>query len=119
MITGEILGQLLTGVVEGRLTTKSAREIYGLLRTQTNEGSSVSVADVESLASEREIVNDTAALKVAVDAAIAAMPQAAEDVRSGKQAAVGPMIGIVMKQVSGADPKTVRSIILAALQDDA
>ena len=118
-ITGEILGQLLTGVVEDRLTTKSAREIYGLLRTQTNEGGSVSVADVESLASEREVVNDTAALKAAVDAAIAAMPQAAEDVRSGKQAAVGPMIGIVMKQVSGADPKTVRAIILATLQDDA
>ncbi len=114
-ITSEVLGQLLNYVVHDRLTTKSAREVYGVLKAQAETGSLVSVADVDSLAAEREVVSDAGSLGEAVSAAIAAMPRAAEDVRSGKQAAVGPLIGIVMKQVSGADPKTVRSLLLESL----
>ncbi len=115
-ITGDVLGRLLKWIVDERLTTKSAREIYGLLRSATESGDSVSVDDVEKLAAEREVVNDTGALNDAVAAAIAAMPKAADDVRAGRQAAVGPLIGMVMKQVSGADPKTVRALILETLQ---
>ena len=117
-ITGEVLGRLLTYIVQDRLTTRSAREVYGLLRAQAETGSPVSIADVDSLAAEREVVSDVAALSQAVVDAIAAMPRAAEDARSGKQAAVGPLIGSVMKQVSGADPKTVRSMILESLRPE-
>ena len=116
-ITGEILGELLTLVVSDRITTKSAREIYGLLKIRSESGESISVPDVKSLAAEREVVSDSGALSEAVAAAIEAMPGAAADVRSGKQAAVGPLIGIVMKQISGADPKTVRGLLLDSLQN--
>ncbi|MEO2032889.1 MAG: Asp-tRNA(Asn)/Glu-tRNA(Gln) amidotransferase subunit GatB [Planctomycetaceae bacterium] len=116
-VTADILGQLLKCVVDSRLTTKSAREVYGLLREKADSGDSISVTDVDSLAAQREVVSDTGALSEAVANAISAMPHAADDVRSGKQAAVGPLIGIVMKQVSGADPKTVRSLLLETLQD--
>jgi aspartyl-tRNA(Asn)/glutamyl-tRNA(Gln) amidotransferase subunit B len=34
------------------------------------------------------------------------------DVRNGKQAAVGPLIGQVMKDMKGADAKTVRQMLL-------
>lgn len=115
-ITAEILGRLLLGVVDDRLTTKSAREIYGLLKSQAESNTRISTTDVDTLAAEREVVKDSGALNDAVAEAIAAMPQAADDVRGGKQAAVGPMIGLVMKHVAGADPKTVRSILLETLQ---
>lgn len=117
-VSGEVLGRLLKWVVDERLTTKSAREVYGLLKERADDGETVSLDDVEALSAEREVVNDTGALSEAIAAAVAAKPQAADDVRNGKQAAVGPLIGIVMKQVSGADPKTVRSMLLEHLQQN-
>ncbi|MCA9084430.1 MAG: Asp-tRNA(Asn)/Glu-tRNA(Gln) amidotransferase GatCAB subunit B, partial [Planctomycetaceae bacterium] len=74
------------------------------------------VADVDRLAAEREIVRDTGAVEAAAKAAIAAMPEAAEHVRGGKMQAIGPMIGMVMKQVAGADPKSVREVLLKLIQ---
>ena len=115
-VTSKILGRLLKWVADERLTTSSAREVYGLLKKKAETGNELTVGDVESLATERETVKDTGALSSAIEAAIAAQPKAAEDVRNGKQAAAGPMIGMVMKQVSGADPKTVRAMLLEALQ---
>ena len=115
-VTSEVLGRLLKWIVEDRLTTSSAREVYGLLMRQAEDGTAITIDDVETLAAQRETVKDTGALSAAIEAAIAAQPRAAEDVRAGKQAAVGPMIGMVMKQVSGADPKTVRSMLLEALK---
>ena len=35
----------------------------------------------------------------------------ANDVRSGKQAAAGPLIGQIMKQLKGADAKKVRELL--------
>lgn len=115
-VTSEVLGRLLKWIVEDRLTTSSAREVYGLLMRRAEDGTAITIDDVETLAAQRETVKDTGALSAAIEAAIAAQPRAAEDVRAGKQAAVGPMIGMVMKQVSGADPKTVRSMLLDALK---
>jgi len=114
-ITSEILGGLLKCVTDDRLTTKSAREIYAILKDSAGAGEILSLERVESLAAERETVNDTGALNAAIEAAIQAQPKAAEDVRAGKQAAAGPMIGMVMKQVSGADPKVVRAMLLEVL----
>lgn len=114
-ITSDILGGLLKWVTDDRLTTKSAREIYSILKNDASNGEMLSLERVESLAAERETVNDTGALSAAIEAAIQAQPKAAEDVRSGKQAAVGPMMGMVMKQVSGADPKVVRAMLLETL----
>ncbi len=117
-ITSEILGGLLKWVTDDRLTTKSAREIYSILKDDASSGETLSLERVDTLASERETVNDTGALTAAIEAAIQAQPKAAEDVRSGKHAAVGPMMGMVMKQVSGADPKVVRAMLLETLAPD-
>ena len=62
-------------------------------------------------------VTDTAQLDVWVEEAIAAQPQAAEDFASGKDAAVGRLVGHVMKASGGqADAAAVRSSLVARLR---
>lgn len=116
-VTADVLGTLLTWITEERLTNKSARDVYGILKQKAKDGESISVSDVETLSAEREIVRDTGALEAAITAAIAARPDAVEDVKGGKLQAVGPMIGMVMKQVGGADPKTVREMLIKMIQE--
>lgn len=116
-ISAEILGALLKWITDDRLTNKSAREVYGILKDRAEDGQTPSVADVEQLAGEREIVRDTGAMEAAISAAIAARPDAVEDVKAGKLQAVGPMMGMVMKQVGGADPKEVREMLIRMIQD--
>ena len=116
-ITADILGTLLKSIVAEKLTNKSAREVYGILRERAADGTQISADDAATLAAEREIVRDTGALTEAISAAIAARPDAVEDVRNGKLQAVGPMIGMIMKQVSGADPKMVREMLIKTIQE--
>lgn len=62
------------------------------------------------------IVRDDAALDVWVGQVIAANPKAAEDVRTGKVAAVGRLVGEVMKLAGGkADAKAVREAMMKRL----
>ena len=77
----------------------------------------ISPNDIDRLIAARglEIVRDTAALDAAIAAAIAARPDAVNDFRAGKQNAVGPLIGMIMKQVAGADPKQVRELLIATI----
>ncbi|MFM9096753.1 MAG: Asp-tRNA(Asn)/Glu-tRNA(Gln) amidotransferase subunit GatB, partial [Phycisphaerales bacterium] len=60
------------------------------------------------------VVRDDAALDAWVDQAIAANAQAAADVRAGKMAAIGRIVGAVMKLAGGTvDAKTVNERIVA------
>ncbi|MCA9065145.1 MAG: Asp-tRNA(Asn)/Glu-tRNA(Gln) amidotransferase GatCAB subunit B, partial [Planctomycetaceae bacterium] len=113
-ITADILGTLLKCITAERITTKSAREIYAALRETASAGAEICASDVERLIGERglEIVRDTGAVLAAIDAVIAQKPQIAADVRGGKVQAVGPLIGMVMKQIAGADPKSVREMLI-------
>jgi aspartyl-tRNA(Asn)/glutamyl-tRNA(Gln) amidotransferase subunit B len=62
------------------------------------------------------VVSDEGALSTAVAEAIAADPDAAEKVRSGKVAAAGALVGAVMKATKGqADAQTVRRLVLEQL----
>ena len=62
------------------------------------------------------MVSDDGALGEAVDAAIAANPDVADKIRSGKVQAAGALIGAVMKQMRGqADAGRVRELILEKL----
>ena len=117
-ITADILGTLLKCITSERITTKSARDIYAALKEDAANDRSIDAADVDRLILARglEIMRDTAALDAAIAAAMAARPDAVNDFRSGKQNAVGPLIGMIMKQVAGADPKQVRELLIAAIQ---
>jgi len=61
-------------------------------------------------------VSDEGALAAAVDAAIAEQPETADKIRGGKVAAVGALVGAVMKATRGqADASVVRRLLLERL----
>ena len=73
----------------------------------------------ESLAESEGLlqVNDEKTLATWVLEAIDAQPQAADDVRQGKDAAIGRLMGEVMKRSGGsADAGAVRKQLLATLR---
>lgn len=117
-ITAPILGSLLACVTSERITTKSARDVYAALRSQAEIGTPPNINDIERIIQERklEIVRDTAALDAAIQAAITAKPDAVRDFRAGKGNALGPLIGMIMKQAAGADPKQVRERLISAVE---
>jgi aspartyl-tRNA(Asn)/glutamyl-tRNA(Gln) amidotransferase subunit B len=95
---------------EGRINDKLARQVFdGVI---AGEGTPDEVLTARDL----EVVSDDGALGEAVDLAIAGDPDAAQKIRDGKQAAVGALIGAVMKQMRGqADAGRVRELILEKL----
>jgi aspartyl-tRNA(Asn)/glutamyl-tRNA(Gln) amidotransferase subunit B len=101
----------LQGLVDGgKLNDKLARVV--LEGVVAGEGGPTEIMTNRGL----EVVSDTGALAAAVDEAIAANPDIAEKVRSGKVAAAGALVGAVMKTTRGqADAKTVRELILSRL----
>jgi len=97
-------------VDDGKLNDKLARTV--LEGVCDGEGSPSEVMAARGLG----VVSDTGALTAAVDDAIAANPDIAEKIRSGKHEAAGVIIGAIMKATKGqADAKTVRELILARL----
>jgi aspartyl-tRNA(Asn)/glutamyl-tRNA(Gln) amidotransferase subunit B len=94
----------------GSLNDKLARQVIdGVL---AGEGSPDDVVASRGLA----VVSDDSALGAAVDEAIAANPDVAEKVRSGKVAAAGALVGSVMKATRGqADAGRVRELVLQRL----
>ncbi|MEU4568351.1 Asp-tRNA(Asn)/Glu-tRNA(Gln) amidotransferase subunit GatB [Micromonospora sp. NPDC023956] len=101
----------LQGLVDaGKLNDKLARVV--LEGVVAGEGSPTEIMTNRNLG----VVSDTGALTAAVDEAIAANPDIAEKVRSGKVAAAGALVGAVMKTTRGqADAKTVRELVLERL----
>ncbi len=98
-------------VDEGVVNDKLARQVLeGVL---AGEGDPDAVVESRGL----RVVSDDAALTTAVDDAIAANPEVAEKVRSGKVAAAGALVGAVMKATRGsADAGRVREIVLQRLE---
>ena len=63
------------------------------------------------------IVQDDGAIHNAIAAVIARNAKAVADYRAGKQAAIGALIGQVMRELKGADAQAVRERLTAALTD--
>ncbi len=104
------VARLVALVAEGSLTTALARQAVDAV-LETGQ-------DVDAVIAERglRVVSDTGALERAADDAIAANPGVADKVRGGKTAAVGPLVGAVMKATRGqADAAAVRAILLRRL----
>jgi aspartyl-tRNA(Asn)/glutamyl-tRNA(Gln) amidotransferase subunit B len=97
-------------VTTGSLNDRLAREVIdGVL---AGEGSPDEVVAARGLA----VVSDESALLAAVDEAIAANPDVADKVRSGKVQAAGVIVGAVMKATGGkADAARVRELTLEIL----
>ena len=97
-------------VASGALNAKLARQVLdGVL---AGEGSPDEIVAARGLA----VVSDDAALLAAIDEAIAASPDVAKVIRSGKTAAAGVLVGAVMKATRGqADAARARDLILQRL----
>ena len=109
-ITPEILAALVGLVDGGRLTARSARELFPELVE--------SGGDPETLVRERGLaaVSDTGELSAAADDAIASNPKVVESYRSGDAKALNFLMGQVMKRTQGkANPATARELLTKKL----
>ncbi|HWC78916.1 MAG TPA: Asp-tRNA(Asn)/Glu-tRNA(Gln) amidotransferase subunit GatB [Pseudonocardiaceae bacterium] len=106
-VTPAQVARVIALTEEGKLTKGLARQVLdGVL---AGEGEPDEVVDARGLA----VVSDDSALLAAVDQALAANPDIAEKVKSGKVAAAGKIVGDVMKATKGqADAKRVRELVL-------
>src|SRR5262249_21624220 len=109
-ITPADVARIAALVGSGALNDKLARQVIeGVL---AGEGSPDEVVAGRGLA----VVSDGAALAAAGGEASGADPDVAGQIRGGKVAAVGALVGAVMKATRGqADASRVRELILARL----
>jgi aspartyl-tRNA(Asn)/glutamyl-tRNA(Gln) amidotransferase subunit B len=109
-ITPTQVARVIAMVGDGSLTTKLARQVVdGVL---AGEGDPDAVVAARGLA----VVSDDSALQAAVDEALAAQPDVADKIRSGKVQAAGAIVGAVMKATRGqADAARVRELVLGTL----
>ena len=77
----------------------------------------ISSSHIDQIVAEKglAIVTDTGELERVIGEVVGKNPKAVADFKSGKQAAVGALIGQVMKQAKGADPQTVRTMLVEKL----
>ncbi len=117
-ISSSVLGGILQKVAKGELTVKSGREVFTTLLADSDEGKSIDLACVDAIIEERGLaaIQDTGQFDAVIQAVLDRNASIAEDVRNGKMQAVGPLIGQVMKELKGADAKSVRQMILDKLQ---
>lgn len=117
-IRPEVLIDILKKVNGKLITIKSGREVFMDLLDHV-EPEEVSVAKVESIIQEKglALVSDSGQLEGIVKGVVEKNPKAVADFRGGKQAAVGALIGQVMREMKGADAGAVRELILKALQE--
>ena len=109
-VTPQQVAEIQALVDKGTINDKLARQVFeGVM---AGEGSPQEVITARGLA----MVSDEGALGAAVDTAIAANPDIADKIRSGKVQAAGALIGQVMKAMRGqADAARVRELILERL----
>jgi aspartyl-tRNA(Asn)/glutamyl-tRNA(Gln) amidotransferase subunit B len=109
-ITPAQVARVIALVADGGLSTGLARQaVDGVLQTGD---------DVDAVVTARGLrrVSDVDALGSAVDAAIGAQPDVVAKIQGGKLAAVGALVGVVMKATRGqADATVVRQLILTRL----
>jgi aspartyl-tRNA(Asn)/glutamyl-tRNA(Gln) amidotransferase subunit B len=109
-MTPQMLASLVSLVDAGRITAKSARELFPDL---VEHG-----GDPEAMMQERglEAVSDTGELEAAIDDAIAANPKVVESYHAGDAKALNFLMGQVMKRTQGrANPATARELLAGRL----
>lgn len=114
-IQAAVLAGLLKKITDKQITTKSAREVFVELMAEPPE--SISVKRIDEIIATRglAIVSDSGELQTVITAVVAKNPKAVADFKGGKQAAVGALIGQVMREIKGADPQSVRELLIQTL----
>ncbi len=124
------LAQIFVLREAGKISAGGADELFGALCVSEDEQEGAaadggaatkagSARDVEALAQQRGLIieRDESAMAVWVAQAIAENAKAAEDVRAGKDQAVGRIVGAAMKLAAGkGDAAALREAIIRALR---
>jgi len=109
-VTPQDIKQVETLIASGALNDKLARQVFEALIAK--EGLVSEIVAARGLA----VVSDDGALLAAIDEALAAAPDVAEKIVSGKIQAAGAIVGAVMKATKGqADAAKVRALLLERL----
>src|SRR5579872_7140440 len=116
-IRAAVLANLLERINKKQITIKSAREVFMELLVENPNRRPISSGHIDQIVAEKglALVTDTDELERVISEVVGKNPKAVADFKSGKQAAVGALIGQVMKQVKGADPQTVRTMLVEKL----
>ena len=118
-IPATVLGQLLSRIADGTITNKSAREVFEALLSTSDDDQGITPDRVDELIDSLGLkaVSGGVELDAVLDQVIAANPGPVADFQSGKQQAIGPLIGQVMRQLKGADAKAVRESLIQRIQN--
>ena len=109
-ITPAQVARIAALVAAGILNDRLARDVIDAVLA--GEGDPDEIVEARNLA----VVSDDTALLAAIDEAIAANPAVVAKIREGKTAAVGVLVGAVMRATRGqADAARVRDLILERL----
>jgi aspartyl-tRNA(Asn)/glutamyl-tRNA(Gln) amidotransferase subunit B len=102
----ESLAKLVAMVQAKQVSHRSAKQVLGALIAEG--GDPAEIVEREGLGQ----IEDSGELEGIVEGAIAAEPEAAEEVRAGNQKAIGRIVGAVMKEAKGrADGGEVQRLI--------
>jgi aspartyl-tRNA(Asn)/glutamyl-tRNA(Gln) amidotransferase subunit B len=102
--------EVATLIDSNKISASSAGPLFDKLSQQD--------APADAVASELGLiqVSDTGAIDKAIDAVIAANPKPLQDYRAGKQSAMGALVGMVMKNGKGLNPKMVQETLKRKLE---
>ena len=104
------LGELVSLVVKAVINSKAAKLVFDEMFS--GGGSPEEIVKKKGLVQ----VEDEPQIKSWVDEILAANPKIVADVKGGKEAAVGSLVGQVMKKSSGrANPQTVNKLLRKAI----
>jgi len=104
-IAPAVLSQVAKMIDQNQLAPSSALPLLDSVDAQSS--------DAEAIASKLGLlqVSDRSAIDAAIDAVIAQNPKALQDYKAGRQSALGAVVGMVMKQTKGLNPKMVQEQI--------
>jgi aspartyl-tRNA(Asn)/glutamyl-tRNA(Gln) amidotransferase subunit B len=106
-VTGKGLGEMIDLIEKGTISTKIAKTVFKAM-LETGKEPKV-IVEEQGLVQ----ISDEGAILAVVDQVLAANPNAVEEIRAGKDKAVGFLVGSVMKETKGkANPGLVNKLIM-------
>lgn len=104
--TAEAILELISKIDDGTISANAAKDV--LEKMVTNGRSATEIIEAEGM----QQISDEGAIEDLVKQAIEANPKAIEDFKNGKEAALGAIVGFVMKETKGqADPQKVNATL--------
>lgn len=103
----KLVGMIVDGTISGKIAKTVFEEMYE------------KAADPETVVKEKGLVqiSDESAIVAICEEAIAESPKAVEEYKSGKERAIGAIVGLVMKKSKGkANPQMVNKILIEKLK---